>query len=50
MKIIKNIFRTIAAILRSIYKTIDKFIIVPITKFILMISDKFGNRTDRLEK
>lgn len=50
MKIIKNIFRTIAAIFRSIYKIIDRFIIVPITKFLIMIRDKFGNRTDRLEK
>lgn len=50
MKIIKNIFRTITAIFRSIYKIIDRFIIVPITKFLIMIRDKFGNRTDRLEK
>ena len=50
MKIIKNIFRTIIAIFRKFYKFIDKFIIVPITKFLIMIRDKFGNRTDRLEK
>lgn len=50
MKIIKNIFQTITAIFRSIYRIIDKLIIVPITKLMLTISDKFGNRTDRLEK
>ena len=50
MKVIKNLFLTIAAIFRAIYKVIDKFIIVPITKFMLFISDKFSNRTDRLEK
>lgn len=50
MKIIKNCFRTIIAVFRTIYKMIDKFIVVPITKFILLINDKLGNRTDRFEK
>ncbi len=50
MKAIKNLLRTIGAIFRAIYKVIDKFIIVPITKFIVLITDKFGNRTDRFEK
>lgn len=50
MKIIKNLFLTISAIFRKLYKVIDKLIIVPITKLMLIISDKFGNRTDRLEK
>ncbi len=50
MKLISNIFRTIAAVFRAIYKIIDKFIIVPITKFFLFVSDKLGNRTDRFEK
>ena len=50
MKIIKNCFRTIAAFFRAIYRIIDKFIIVPITKFIVMIMDKLGNRSDRFEK
>lgn len=50
MKIIKNLFLTIGAIFRGIYKLIDKFLIVPVTKLMLFISDKFGNRTDRLEK
>ena len=50
MKIIKNFTRTIGAIFRSIYKFIDKHIIVPITKFILLITEKMGKRTDRFEK
>ena len=50
MKIINNLFRTIVAFFRAIYKLIDKFIIIPITKFFLIISDKLGNRTDRFEK
>lgn len=50
MKIIKNLFRTVAALFRTIYKIIDKFIIVPITKFFVIITDKLGNRTDRFEK
>ena len=50
MKIIKNIIRFIMAFFRAIYKLIDKFIIIPVTKFIVMIMDKMGNRTDRFEK
>lgn len=50
MKIIKNIFRTIFAIFKFLYKLLDKFIIIPITKFILMINEKMGNRTDWFEK
>jgi len=50
MKIIKNFLRTIIAFFRAIYKIIDKLIIIPITKFIVMITDKLGNRTDRFEK
>lgn len=50
MKIIKNIFRIISAFFKAIYKVIDKVIIVPITKFFVMIMDKLGNRTDRFEK
>lgn len=50
MKIIKNCFRTIIAIFHAIYKLIDKYIIVPITKLILLINDKLGNRTDRFER
>lgn len=50
MKIIKKIIRTIAAVFRAIYKLIDKYIVIPITKLILIINDKLGNRTDRFEK
>lgn len=50
MKIIKKLLMFIMAIFHSIYKVIDKFIIVPITKIILLINDKLGNRTDRFEK
>lgn len=50
MKIIKKLFRIIMAFLRAIYKLIDKYIIVPITKLILLINDRLGNRTDRFEK
>lgn len=50
MKIIKNIIRFIYALFRTVYKFIDKFIIIPITKFFVMVMDKMGNRTDRFEK
>ena len=50
MKIIKKLLRLIASLFHSIYKIIDKIIIIPITKFIVMITDKLGNRTDRFEK
>ena len=50
MKKFKKILKIILAFARSIYKLIDKFIIVPITKLILLVNDKLGNRTDRFEK
>ena len=50
MKIIKGLFMTIASVFRLIYKIIDKFIIIPITKIMLVLGDKFGSKTDRLEK
>ncbi len=50
MKIIKNLVQFIAAFFKAIYKVIDRVIIIPITKFIVMITDKLGNRTDRFEK
>lgn len=50
MKMLKKLFRTFLAIFRSIYKWIDKHIIVHLTKFFLIISDKFGNQTGRFEK
>jgi len=50
VKIIKNIIRFIMAFFRAIYRLIDRVIIIPVTKFIVMIMDKLGNRTDRFEK
>ena len=50
MKIVKNVIRFICAFIRKIYKLIDKLIVIPITKFFVMIMDKMGNRTDRFEK
>lgn len=50
MKAIKNIGRTISAIFRSIGRWIDKKIITPITKFVLLISEKTGKKTGKLEK
>ncbi len=42
----KKAFLLIGAIIRLI----DKKIVTPITKFILMLSDKLGRRTDRFER
>ena len=50
MKIIKNCFKAIAAFFKAIYSVIDKLIIIPITKFLVMITDKLGNRSNRFEK
>ena len=50
MKAIKNIGRTISAFIRAIGRWIDKRIITPITKFVLLITDKTSKRTGRLEK
>lgn len=36
--------------LRAIIRLIDKKIITPITKFILMLSDKMGRKTDKFER
>ena len=48
----KNKKRTKKAFLfiKAIIKLIDKKIVTPITKFILLISDKMGRRTDRFER
>ncbi|MBP5694925.1 MAG: hypothetical protein J6X03_05785 [Bacilli bacterium] len=48
----KNKKRTKKAFLliRAIIKLIDKKIVTPITKFILLITDKLGRRTDRFER
>lgn len=50
MKTFKKIVRIFYALLRSIYKLIDKYLVVPVTKLILLINDRLGNRTDRFEK
>ena len=52
MKKSKSKKRTRKAFLfiRAIIKLIDKKIITPITKFILLISDKMGRRTDKFER
>lgn len=50
VKVIKNIIRFVVAFFRFCYKLIDKFIIIPITKIIVLIMDKFGGRTDRFER
>ena len=50
MKLIKKILKAILTFIKVVYKLIDKFIVVPITKLILLINDKLGNRTDRFEK
>lgn len=50
MKLIKGLFMAFATVFQAIYSIIDKIIIVPITKAMLFISDKFGSKTDRLEK
>ena len=50
MKIIKKFFMTIAAFLAGIYSVIDRIIIMPITKFLVILKDKLGNRSNRFEK
>ena len=52
MKKSKSKKRTKKAFLfiRAIIKLIDKKIVTPITKFILMINDKIGRRTDKFER
>jgi len=37
-------------LIRAIIRLIDKKIVTPITKFILLITDKLGRRTDRFER
>ena len=48
----KNKKRTRKAFLfiKAFIRLIDKKIITPITKFILLISEKLGKRTDRFER
>ena len=50
MKLISTLFLAIAAVFSNIYKIIDRIIIVPITKVMFFISDRFGTKTDKLEK
>ena len=50
MGFFKGIFKAIASFFSSIYKIIDRVIIIPITKIIVHITDKFNNRSDRFEK
>ena len=50
MKGLRNIGRTIAAIIRAIGKFVDKRIVTPITRFVLLITEKTGVKTGRIEK
>lgn len=50
MKTLKNIGRTIAALFRSLFKLIDRYIITPITKFILFLGEKTGKKTGSFER
>ncbi len=50
MKMLKKIGNAIAGLFRAIFKWIDRRIIVPLTKFILMITEKTGKKTGKLEK
>ena len=50
MKIISTLFLAIAAIFSNIYRIIDRLIIIPITKVMIFVGDKFGGKTDKLEK
>lgn len=46
----KKTARKIILFIKAIIRLIDKKIITPITKFILLITDKMGRRTDRFER
>ena len=50
MKKNKKRARKIVLFIKAIIKLIDKKIITPITKFILLITDKMSKRTDRFER
>ena len=50
MKKNKKRTRKFFLLIKAIIKLIDKKLVTPITKFILMISDKLGRRTDRFER
>jgi len=46
----KKTARKIILFIKAIIRLIDKKIITPITKFILLITDKMGRRTDKFER
>ena len=46
----KKTTRKIILFIKAIIRLIDKKLITPITKFILLITDKMGRRTDRFER
>ena len=46
----KKRIRKIFLFIKAIIKLIDKKIITPITKFILLITDKMSRRTDKFER
>lgn len=50
MKKSKKRTRKIILFIKAIIRVIDKKIITPITKFILLITDKMSKRTDRFER
>ena len=50
MKKSKKRTRKMFLFIRAIIKLIDKKLITPITKFILLITDKLGRRTDKFER
>ena len=50
MKKSKKRARKVILFIKAIIKLIDKKIITPITKFILLITDKMSKRTDRFER
>lgn len=49
MKVFKKTIRLVSTFIKSIIKFIDKTIIVPITKLILLITEKTGKKTNKLE-
>lgn len=46
----KNTARKIILFIKALIRVMDKKIITPITKFILLITDKMGQRTDKFER
>jgi len=50
MKVLKNILRNISAFFRTIVRFIDKKIVVPISKFLILISEKTGKNSKVFEK